>query len=98
MSLNVRENKDIELPGLDSNQDKENQNPTNPRRKRNSSSGLDDIPPSRRSAGRSDTRPEQGEGDDPELAALVAEWPTLPEPIRAAIRALVGSVSQRWES
>jgi len=28
---------------------------------------------------------------DPELAALAAAWPTLPDHIRAAIRALVGA-------
>jgi len=27
------------------------------------------------------------------LAALVAAWPNLPEPIRAAIRALIGTVA-----
>ena len=45
-----------------------------------------------RSAGRSD---EQGEGGvaDADLAALVAAWPTLPAPIKAAIRALVGSAA-----
>lgn len=26
---------------------------------------------------------------DPDLARLAAAWPTLPEPIRAAVRALV---------
>jgi hypothetical protein len=29
---------------------------------------------------------------DPALAAIFDAWPTLPEPIRAAIRALVGTV------
>jgi hypothetical protein len=45
-----------------------------------------------RSAGRSD---QQGEGGiaDADLARLVAVWPTLPEPIRAAIRALIGTVA-----
>lgn len=44
------------------------------------------------SAGCSDV---QGEGgiSDPDLAALVAAWPTLPEPIRVAIRAMVGTVA-----
>src|SRR5262249_25945651 len=44
------------------------------------------------SAGRSK---QQGEEDAPdaELAALMAAWPTLPEHIRAAIRALVGTVA-----
>jgi hypothetical protein len=46
-----------------------------------------------RSAGRSDMRDEQGEGGTPDadLAALVAAWPTLPERIKAAIRALIGT-------
>jgi hypothetical protein len=30
---------------------------------------------------------------DADLAALIAAWPTLPDPIRAAIRALVGTVA-----
>jgi hypothetical protein len=30
---------------------------------------------------------------DADLAALVAAWPTLSDPIRAAIRALVGTVA-----
>jgi len=36
----------------------------------------------------------QSEGGipDAELAALVAAWPSLPPPIRAAIRALIGAV------
>ncbi len=36
---------------------------------------------------------EQSEGGiaDADLAALVAVWPTLSEPIKAAIRALVGA-------
>jgi hypothetical protein len=44
------------------------------------------------SAGRSDLRSEGGQSD-PDLAALVAAWRKLPEPIRAAIRALVGAVA-----
>jgi hypothetical protein len=31
-------------------------------------------------------------GDDPRLGALLSAWPTLPEPIRVAIAAMVGSV------
>jgi len=30
---------------------------------------------------------------DPDLAALVAAWPTLPDHIRAAVRALLGTVT-----
>jgi hypothetical protein len=43
-----------------------------------------------RSAGRSD---EQGEGGiaDADLARLVAAWPTLAEPIRRAMLALIGA-------
>jgi len=80
----------LELPGLDSNQDKENQNPNVPRRNHQSESTLSSTPPSRRSAGCSEM---QGEGGifDPDLAALVAAWPTLPEPIRRAMMALVGA-------
>lgn len=29
---------------------------------------------------------------DPDLTLVLERWPTLPEPIKAAIRALVGSV------
>ena len=46
-----------------------------------------------RSAGRSDKASEGGVADA-ELAALVAAWPTLSEPIKAAIRALIGSVGR----
>jgi len=45
-------------------------------------------PKSSSESGRSDTT-EVGP-DDPELAALVASWPTLPDHIKAAVRALVG--------
>jgi hypothetical protein len=30
---------------------------------------------------------------DPDLALILERWPTLPEPIKAAIRAIVGSVT-----
>jgi hypothetical protein len=30
---------------------------------------------------------------DPDLALIFDRWPTLPEPIKAAIRALVGTVA-----
>ena len=35
----------------------------------------------------------EGGAADPELAALVVAWPTLPAPIRAAVRALIGTVT-----
>ena len=41
------------------------------------------------SAGRGDQAREGG-NTDPELAALVAAWPLLPEPIRRAMLALIG--------
>src|SRR5262249_28889401 len=106
----------IELPGLDSNQDKESQNPTTPLRNINADSNFCNTTTAGRSAGRSDQQGERGildpdlapyerqitlpqitlpEGGilDPDLAALVVAWPTLPDPIRAAIRALVGTVA-----
>jgi hypothetical protein len=30
---------------------------------------------------------------DPDLALILERWPTLPEPIKAAVRAIVGSVA-----
>jgi hypothetical protein len=36
-------------------------------------------------------RRREGGTPDAGLAALVAAWPTLPEPIKAAVRALVGT-------
>ena len=44
-----------------------------------------------RSAGRSDTTGEGGPPADPDLAALIAAWPTLPPHIRAAVQALVAT-------
>ena len=41
-----------------------------------------------RSAGRSDDESEGG-NDDPDLARLIAAWPTLPEPIRRAMLAIL---------
>ena len=82
----------IKLPGLDSNQDKESQNPNTPKSKSKTLLDLSHSSAGGRSAGRSS---EQGEGGvtDANLAALVAAWPMLPEPIKAAIRALVGTVT-----
>jgi hypothetical protein len=36
--------------------------------------------------------------NDPILAALAEAWPTLPEPIRAAVRALVLNSASTWQS
>jgi len=38
-------------------------------------------------------RATEGGPVDPELAALVAAWPTLPDHIRAAVRAMLGTVT-----
>jgi len=40
------------------------------------------------------TRSEGGPDDDPDLAAVVAAWATLPEPIRRAVMALVNSAGE----
>jgi hypothetical protein len=52
------------------------------------------IDPAGRSAGRSGDATEQAEGGPPldaELATLVAAWPTLPDALRRAVVAIVGS-------
>jgi len=51
--------------------------------------------PSAAPVGRTTGRTHNTEGGpvDPELAALVAAWPTLPDHIRAAVRALLGTVT-----
>ncbi len=51
--------------------------------------------PSAAPVGRTTGRTHNTEGApvDPELAALVAAWPTLPDHIRAAVRALLGTVT-----
>jgi len=35
-----------------------------------------------------------GEGTDPDLARVVKAWPELPEPIKAALLALVGAAGK----
>ena len=77
-----------ELPGQDSNLDKESQNPNTLRHNGINEQCLRQTTDAGRSAGRSD---EQGEGGitDADLARLVAAWPTLPEPIRRAMIALI---------
>ena len=69
-----------------------------PRRKHNTHKVVTANADSGRTTGR--TRPEnEGKVEagtpDPDLAALVAAWPTLPDPIRAAIRALVATAGRR---
>ena len=64
--------------------------PPSPDRNPDTAKQLTTIAVGGRSAGRSGEQSE-GEIPDAELAALVAAWPALPEPIKAAIRALVGA-------
>ena len=45
-----------------------------------------------RSAGRSDDESEGG-NDEPDLSRLIAAWPTLAEPLKAAIRAMIASAT-----
>ncbi len=76
------------LPRQDLNLNKESQNPIAPHVNSLPFLDLSEATLAGRSAGRSDVASEEG-NIDPELAALLAAWPTLPAPIRAAIRALV---------
>jgi integrase len=78
------------LPGQDSNLDKESQNHRAPRRNAIPTNTIGQITHPGCSAGRSDQEAEGGIADA-DLAALVAAWPMLPEPIKAAVRALVTS-------
>jgi hypothetical protein len=82
-----------QLPGQDSNLDKESQNPNAPQRKVGSDDTLRHTSPAGRSAGRSGG---QGEGGAPDadLARIVEAWPALPAAIRRAVLALVGTVDQ----
>ncbi len=82
----------FKLPGQDSNLDKESQNPNTPQPNVNSEGILQHQDPIGCSAGRSDKQSEGGFADA-DLTALVAAWPTLSEPIKAAIRALIGSAA-----
>ena len=68
------------------------QNPHMPRRKPKPHKAVTPSADSGCSAGCSDQRSE-GDIPDADLAALVAAWPTLPDPIKAAIRTLVGTVA-----
>ena len=77
---------------MDSNHDEEYQKLNSPQRNDNSANILQFNPASGCSAGRSGEQPEGGI-PDAELAALVAAWPAFPEPIKAAIRALVGALT-----
>ena len=77
----------VQLPGMDSNHDKEYQNPFVPLPNANPDIGL------RLTDGEGRSEQCVGEITEADLAALVVSWPTLPEPIKAAIRALIGAVS-----
>jgi hypothetical protein len=82
----------LQLPGQDLNLDKENQNPPAPRRNFKSHQQIVAADAAGRTAGRT----EEGEEGilDADLAALLAAWPILPEPIKAAIRALIHSAGE----
>jgi hypothetical protein len=82
----------LELPGLDSNQDKENQNLHTPRRKPKPHKTVTPGAVLGCSAGCSDQRNEGGI-PDPALAALIAAWPALPDPIKAGILAMIRAAS-----
>jgi len=84
----------FELPGLDSNQDKENQNPHTPRRKTKPHKAVMPDAVLGCSIGCSDQKNEGGIAD-PDLAALIAAWLTLPDLIRVPIRALVATAGRR---
>ena len=61
-----------------------------------STAGTDVEPDSGPATGPADSpRPDSGPTDDPDLAAVVAAWATLPEPIRRAVLALVAVPNPR---
>jgi hypothetical protein len=79
----------LELPGRDSNPHRENQNPLAPPHNSFQGKPFTPIHTSGRTAGRTS----KGEGaipTDPGLAAVIVAWPTLAEPLRRAILALIG--------
>jgi hypothetical protein len=82
------------LPGLDSNQDKENQNAFRQRRKIGADKRLGDP------SGKLSLQLAQetctlfvDPATDPDLARLAEAWPTLPLPIRSAMLTLLASVT-----
>jgi hypothetical protein len=78
----------LHLPRQDSNLNKESQNPMAPHLNVNPDCTLDAATAAGCSAGCSEQQSDGG-NTDPALAALVAAWPTLPEPIRRAMLALI---------
>ena len=78
---------------MDSNHDEEYQKLNSPQRNDNSANILPFTLLSGCTAGCTSGHPETDVADA-DLAALVAAWPTLHEPIKAAIRALLGTVTQ----
>ena len=77
-----------ELPRQDLNLNKESQNLSAPNAKAIATNSLYKNAAGGCSAGCSGVTSEGG-NTDPELTALVAAWPTLPEPIRRAMLALI---------
>jgi hypothetical protein len=89
----------LQLPGLDSNQDKENQKTISPQHKSLSPNDSDDPQPrfARRFAQTSSLPPIDDPLvtplADPGLARVCGAWAVLPAPIRHAIFALVDSAT-----
>ena len=76
---------------MDSNHDKEYQKPNDPQRNANAAKTLQLTLPFGRTTGRTSMENEEGT-PDAELTEIMRAWPTLPEPIKAAVRALLGTV------
>ena len=55
------------------------------------------APGAARSAAKGDSEPHQSLPDDPNLRAIVDAWPTLPQPVRAGILAMVRAATQSGE-
>jgi hypothetical protein len=81
----------VELPGLDSNQDKESQNLLLPDRNANRDGTLP-VSPARRLP-RLDQTDEKPAAVDPDLARVLEAWPRLSEPARRMILAAVDAAA-----
>jgi hypothetical protein len=90
----------VNLPGLDSNQDKENQNTLSPQRKSFSEKDLDDSQPrfAHQFAQSDPNQPLDAvvppHSTDAELTRIFDAWPVLSAPIRHAILTLVESAAR----
>jgi hypothetical protein len=79
-----------QLPGQDSNLDKESQNLNDAKRNSKRIKPLAKSNDDGRTAGRTG-RTSEGGVLDADIAALVAAWPLLPEPIKAVIRTVIAA-------